>query len=93
MYPLIFGQDYDDEDDEDELYEEEGGGLDDVDSIHAYDEDDIDEFVSRASYFQDYVPIFHGLTDEEATKKKSKSRNMGKVTIDQWLMMSRCTIR
>ena len=56
--------------------------LDDVDSIHSYDEEDIDGFVDRASYFQNSVPIFHGLTDEEAIKKQSKSRSMGKVTID-----------
>ena len=57
--------------DEDEPYEEEEGGLDDVDSIHSYNEDNIDEFVDKASYFQDSVPIFNGLTDEEAIKKRA----------------------
>ena len=80
---MISGWDSDNEDDEDEPYEEEGGGLDDVFSIHSYDKDHIDELFSRASYFQDSVHIFHGLIDEEATKKQSKSRRMGKVTIYQ----------
>ena len=61
---------YDDVD-EDEAYEEGGGVLDDVESIHSYDEEDIDEFVDRASYFQNSVPIFHELTDEEAIKNRA----------------------
>lgn len=52
-----------------------GGGLDEVDSEHEYNDDNIDELVTRTSYFQDFKPTFYGLTGDEATKKIRSNQN------------------
>ena len=41
----------------------------DIDSEHEYDEDDVPEFVARATYFQSSAPIFHGLSEAETELK------------------------
>ena len=44
----------------------------DIDSKHEFDDDDVDEFVDRAIYFQNGTPFFHGLTEEQMSNKKQQ---------------------
>ena len=61
-------------DDSDEDAEYIDTEAEEIDLEHEYDEDDTEEFVARATYFQskESTPTFYGLTDEEIAKKEKQ---------------------
>lgn len=57
-----------------------------TDSLHDFDDNNVDDFVAQAAYFQKGTPFFHGLTEQHMTNK-TKIENIPLVIIDLLLIM------
>lgn len=44
----------------------------DINLEHEFDDDEVDEVVDQATYFQKGKPCFHGLTEEKMTLKQQQ---------------------